>query len=170
MELTNEIRITFVDDQFKSWRNYFERCVECSVYASEVHMKSDYDDGYNRISKIDSQYIVMAPWKNVTFRATIYCMTPQYSTINKYDLLLILKDFVEERSGETDASGSDLTATFSIVGENPKIGRSLGETAGRITERINARNDELADMRQDGALNKVSSILSKGASSLVKLI
>ena len=52
-------------------------------------------------------------------------MTPQLSTINKYDLLLVLKDFSEERSGEIDSSGSDLNLSFSIVGENPpEIGTS----------------------------------------------
>ena len=46
-------------------------------------------------------------------------MTPQLSTISKYDLLLVLKDFTEERSGEIDGAANDLTVTFSIVGENP---------------------------------------------------
>ena len=172
MELTNEIRITFVDDQFKSWRNYFERCVECSVYASEVHEKADYEGGgsYTRISKLDTKYVVIAPWKNVTFRATIYCMTPQYSTINKYDLLLILKDFVEERSGETDATGSDLTVTFSIVGENPSLSRTQGETAKRIKTNLTQKNDSDIRSANSGLINAVGSALGKGANSIMKLL
>ena len=31
-----------------------------------------------------------------------------------------MKDFMEERSGDIDASGQDLTVNFSIVGENPR--------------------------------------------------
>ena len=46
-------------------------------------------------------------------------MTPQKGTINRYELLLTLKDLVEERFGEVEASGGDLTVSFSIVGENP---------------------------------------------------
>ena len=46
-------------------------------------------------------------------------MTPQYSTIRKFDLLCVLKDFVEEYSGDIDTGGVDLNVTFSIVGENP---------------------------------------------------
>jgi hypothetical protein len=31
----------------------------------------------------------------------------------------VLKDFSEEYNGEVDSSGTDLSVTFSIVGENP---------------------------------------------------
>ena len=44
-------------------------------------------------------------------------MTPQYSTINKYDLLATLKEISIERSGEIDPGSQDLELTFSIVGE-----------------------------------------------------
>ena len=46
-------------------------------------------------------------------------MTPQYSTIKKFDLLCIMKDFSEEYSGEIEGGGTDLSISFSIVGENP---------------------------------------------------
>jgi hypothetical protein len=46
-------------------------------------------------------------------------MTPQYSTIRRFDLLCVLKDFTEEYSGDVDSGGVDLNVTFSIVGENP---------------------------------------------------
>ena len=58
-------------------------------------------------------------YKNLAFRCIVYVMTPQKSTIRKFDLLLVLKDFSEEYSGDIDSGGTDLTVTFSIVGENP---------------------------------------------------
>jgi len=123
MEFTNELRLTFVDDQFKSWRTYFERCVDASVYNSTAHKKEDYNGTYDlqgKLTAIDKTYTCIAPYKNIAFRCTIYSMTPQYSTVSKYDLLLVMKDFAEERSGDIDASGQDLTVNFSIVGENPR--------------------------------------------------
>ena len=36
---------------------------------------------------------------------------------------MVLKDFVEERSGDIDGDPGDLTVSFSIVGENPKDDR-----------------------------------------------
>ena len=44
-------------------------------------------------------------------------MTPQYSTINKYDLLATLKEVSIERNGEVESGAQDLELTFSIVGE-----------------------------------------------------
>ena len=44
-------------------------------------------------------------------------MTPQYSTINKYDLLATLKEVSIERVGEIDPGSQDLELSFSIVGE-----------------------------------------------------
>lgn len=46
-------------------------------------------------------------------------MTPQYGTIDKYDLLCVLKEMSEERKGEVESGGSDLELQFSVVGENP---------------------------------------------------
>jgi len=47
--------------------------------------------------------------------------------LKKYRLLCVLKDFSEDYVGEIDAGGTDLTVTFSIVGENPKsdLGASI---------------------------------------------
>ena len=36
-ELSNELRMTIVDDQYKSWRTYFQKCADVSVYSSEAH-------------------------------------------------------------------------------------------------------------------------------------
>ena len=129
LEFSNEFRITLVDDAWKSWRNYFERCVEASMYLSEAHTYDyygldewgDYVGGEeDHITIIDKTHNnCTAFYKNVTFRCRLYSMTPQYETINKYDLLLVLRDFTEERSGDTDGSASDLQLSFSIVGECP---------------------------------------------------
>lgn len=136
IEFSNEFRLTFADDQFKSFRTYFERCMEVSVFNSEPHDFTDYgQDGFNnyvgyikpydKITSVDKKYTCIAPYKNVTFKCTVYCMTPQKSTINKYELLLTLKDFIEERMGDIDSGGNDLTVAFSIVGENPGHGNSI---------------------------------------------
>lgn len=134
-ELTNEIRFTIVDDQYKSWRNYFQKCMDVAVYNSEPHKKSYYEEelpflseyftlgGAEELSSIitpvDKSIITVAFYKNITFRIRIYIMTPQYSTIRRFDLLCVLKDFSEEYSGDIDSGGVDLNVTFSIVGENP---------------------------------------------------
>ena len=124
MEFTNEFKLTFVDDQFKSLRTYFERCLDSMIYYSEPKKKDEvtninpYED--NTLTAVDKRYQLVAPYKNVTFRCRIYSMTPQLSTISKYDLLLVLRDFVEERSGDIEGDGGDLSVNFSIVGENPK--------------------------------------------------
>ena len=136
IEFSNEFRMTIADDQFKSFRTYFEKCMEVSVFNSEPHDFLDYgQDGFNnfvgyqrpysKLTSVDKKFTCIAPYKNVTFRCTIYCMTPQKSTINKYELLLTLKDFIEERSGEIESGGNDLTVAFSIVGENPSHGEAV---------------------------------------------
>ena len=142
-ELTNEIRFTIIDDQYKSWRNYFQKCMDVAVYNSEPHKKGYYDSGgitsvnipgpfgisiptelpnvnpENAVTVVDKSIITVAFYKNITFRIRIYIMTPQYSTIRRFDLLCVLKDFAEEYSGDVDSGGVDLNVTFSIVGENP---------------------------------------------------
>ena len=160
-ELMNELRLTIVDDQYKSWRHYFQKCMDVSVYNSQAH-EADYYGissinhkttnvntnlyfenrsmgisttvttnntslGYNvdNDSKlyiptaVDKSNICVAFYKNITFRIRIYVMTPQFSTIRKFDLLCVLKDFTEEYEGDIDAPGPDLNLVFSVVGENP---------------------------------------------------
>ena len=123
VEYTNELRLSIVDDQYKSWRRYFQKCADVSTYFSEAHNYSFYKEGYTNFettpTAIDKSMICIAYYKNVTFRIRVYCMTPQYSTIKKFDLLCVMKDFSEEYSGEIEGGGSDLSISFSIVGENP---------------------------------------------------
>jgi hypothetical protein len=56
-------------------------------------------------------------YKNITFKISVYVMNPQYSTLRKFSLLCVLKDFSEDYTGEVDSGGSDLSVSFSIVGE-----------------------------------------------------
>lgn len=121
IEFLNEFRITIVDDAYKSWRWYFERCSKAAVYNSEYHDGKYYQSPSPKITAIDQSTICIAPYKNVTFQAVLYIMTPQYENIKKYNMLLTVKEFTEEMQGDTEGSGSqDLSVTFSIVGEGPR--------------------------------------------------
>ena len=208
MEFTNELRLTFVDDQYKSWRTYFERCMDCSVYNSQIHNAADYGEGdrfdnlydlseYERkedddtaiggiksmtkgllkkaaksalmnggsgkgLTAIDKKYQCVAPYKNITFRCTIYSLTPQLSTISKYDLLVVIKDFVEERSGEIDGDPGDLTVAFSIVGENPSADRKKPQIGD--VEAMKKRQNK------DKARNNTASIISSAANKVIGLL
>jgi hypothetical protein len=160
VEYTNEFRISIADDQFKSWRNYFERCAEVAVYSSKPHKAEDYKGNYTGITVVDRNFQIASPYKNISFLCSVYSMTPQYSTINKYNLLLVMKDFAEERTGETDAGGGDLSVTFSIVGENPP-------------EKLDVRQSEL-DLYSDpgviGSGARAGSIISNAISTGMGLI
>ena len=165
LEFSNEFRITISDDQYKSFRNYFEKCMEVSVFNSEPHGPEDYgQDGnnnyigyskpYKKLTSVDKNFSCIAPYKNVTFKCSIYCMTPQKGTINRYELLLTLKDLVEERFGEIEASGGDLTVSFSIVGENPSHISSTGSGSG-------STQLKMAKSVYEGINNKVSAKADK---------
>ena len=204
MEYTNELKLTIVDDQFKSWRTYFERCMDASIYNSLPHKAADYDQNVltweevdlskyeesnlgpnpssltktlakvsklastsfgtggsdNAFTTIDKKYQCVAPYKNITFRCTIYSMTPQLSTISKYDLLVLLKDFTEERSGEIDGGASDLNVSFSIVGENPSNERK--EVKGNAT--VEPKKNK--DTKRSGT----ASIVANGVKSVIGVL
>ena len=217
MEFTNEFRLTIADDQYKSWRTYFERCMDTMIYNSEVHdhawYAEDYDDNWGamdlsdrevaeawdakgalikstktmlldkndygtlrvggskgtssrgKLTAIDKKYQLVAPYKNVTFRCTIYSMTPQFSTVSKYDLLLVLKDFVEERSGDIDGDPGDLSVNFSIVGECPRdelqkmfLKGSPQDFMQKKTEDVKRKGSDAASIVSSG-VNKVIGVL-----------
>lgn len=116
-EYTNELRITIVDDQWKSWKHYFQKCSDVAVYNSEPH-EIDYYDEVNPVpTAVDKTTVCTSFYKNIAFEIQIYVMTPQMSTIRKFHLLTVLKDFSEDYSGEVDSGGSDLSVSFSVVGE-----------------------------------------------------
>ena len=171
MEFTNELKLTFADDQYKSLRTYFERCVDASIYSSEVHDKTYYEtktDGGESLTKIDKTYTHVAFYKNVTFRCTIYSMTPQKSTVSKYDLLVVIKDFTEERSGEIEGGGTDLTVSFSIVGENPSDVRTLEKTNRDLA----TESKKLGERGEDGlgSASKVASVAKKMVSGVLRAL
>ena len=118
MEFTNELRLTFVDDSWKSWKRYFEKCAEVAIYNSETHEDVFYQEYYPTPTAVDKKHICVALYKNITFLIGIYILNPQYNLLKKYGLLCVLKDFAEEYVGEVDSSGTDLNVSFSIVGED----------------------------------------------------
>ena len=160
MEFTNEFRLNIADDQYKSWRTYFERCAQVAIYNSEGHDENYYKNGGSgdslEITAIDTSNVCIAMYKNICFRCRIYVMTSQYSTIRKFDLLLVLKDFSEEYTGDIDGGAGDLTVSFSIVGENP----------ANVPMKSNIINPpEKKDSGKD-----YSSIIEGGVNSIIGLI
>jgi hypothetical protein len=138
MEFTNELRLTFVDDQYKSFRWYFNRCAEAAVYKVIKVARSDKIDT-NKIQEeinaefgdsspvlkdnsvyttiIDKTRYETAMYKNITFKCTIYVMKGDYATVEKFILLLVMRDHQIEYSGDSDANGNELSVNFTIVGE-----------------------------------------------------
>lgn len=129
LEFTNELRLVICDDQYKSWKRYFDYVMYASSYYTTPH-----DDKYYKeakftekifnfsdldLSKYSKGVIRPAPYKNLAFHCKILCMNPQYQTLNVSDLLVVLKEFTEEWQGEVDASPTELAVMFSVVGENP---------------------------------------------------
>ena len=167
MEFTNEFRITIADDQYKSWRTYFEECAKAAIYNSEGHDESFYTKG-KELTAIDTSNVVIAMYKNITFRCRIYIMTPQYSTIHDYDLLLVMKDFSEEHSGSIDGGASDLTVSFSIVGEKPNIKDDSMMYKYSLIQAVEGGKEE------NSLLNKVKnaagSIVEHGVNTVIGLI
>ena len=141
LEFTNELRLTFADDSLKSLRRYFDLCTKVSVYMSNIHYKGE--NGYEPIDiklldrdrKISNPTVYLEGkihpglYKNLSFIITIYILTPQFGTIKKCNLLCVIKDYTIESQGETDSSPTELSVTFSIVGENPSLYESYGKDA-----------------------------------------
>lgn len=162
MEFTNEFRLTIADDQYKSWRRYFEECAKAAIYNSEGHDESYYKEGGTEgvlgLTAIDTNNVCIAMYKNICFRCRIYVMTPQYSTIQKFDLLLVMKDFSEEYTGDIGDGAGDLTVSFSIVGENPNEGK-IPEV--KVIQHKAPDNSSKTDY---------GSIVESGVNSVMKLI
>ena len=165
MEFLNEFRLTIADDQYKSWRTYFEQCAKAAVYNSEGHSADFYEKG-EELTAIDTNNVVVAMYKNITFRCRVYVMTPQYSTIHKYDLLLVMKDFSEEHTGSVDGGSSDLTISFSIVGENPSGGLEIDNRLYGM----GTANDSKGNSLLDKIGNAAGSIVEHGVDTVIGLI
>ena len=160
MEYINELRLIIADDQYKSWRTYFETCADAAIYNSEPHQNFYYTEGSNSLTAIDKSTICVAMYKNIAFRCVIYIMTPQLSTVKKYDLLLTLKDFSEESVGDIDpGSAGDITVTFSIVGENPKEEIEFEPLNVTKIEKVDVNGGNLTSIVSSG-VNSAISVLS----------
>ena len=114
LEFTNELRITIADDAIKTFKRYFQMCMECSMYRSNPYLWN----GDNSDPSIDKNYMEVAMYKNVTWACTIYVMTSGFMCVKKFPLLVTLKDFQEEYSGDIESGPTELALMFSIVGEN----------------------------------------------------
>lgn len=110
MEYTNELRLTIADDQCKSFRTYFNKCNDVALYYSEYDKSSG-------LTFVDKKKFQVAMYKNITFLCNIYILKGDLATVTKYPLLLVLRDYQEEYSGDTDSSATELALHFSIVGE-----------------------------------------------------
>ena len=124
LEFTNELRLTFADDSLKTLKRYFDLCTKVSAYMSNIH--TSYEPWYggkitNPLYKTVYLEGKVHPglYKNLSFLITIFILTPQYGTVKKCNLLCVIKDYTIDNQGETDASPTELSVTFSIVGENP---------------------------------------------------
>jgi hypothetical protein len=172
MEMINELRLTFADDSLKSVRRYFELASKVSAYMSNIHTTAGWGD-VNSLKKGEEDMIdkakddptvviegriAPAHYKNVSFLIDIYSMTPQLATIYRTQLLCVLKDFVFEGQGETDASPTELAINFSVVGEWPKnfdLSEKLSDKEISI-----AGSNSRSDNSGNSILNNIGGVLS----------
>jgi len=76
LEFTNELRLTFVDDSWKSWRRYFEKCAKVAAYNSTPHDEEFYTNLNPDPTEIDETLMMVALYKNITFDITVYVLNP----------------------------------------------------------------------------------------------
>jgi hypothetical protein len=158
LEFTNELRLVICDDQYKSWKRYFNMVMDASTYLCEVHDEAYYKkvilkdiagkrETFRSADVVDYYKGVVrpAPYKNLTFRCKILSMNPQFQTVNMSDLLVVLKDFTEEWQGEVDSSPTELALMFSVVGENP-----AAEVILRGNSREKQKNSKVVEAEQNG--------------------
>ena len=123
MENMNELFLTIADDSYKSWKLYFEKCAEVSIYNSVPHTAEYYESKNMPMypTAVDKSSVCVSYYKNIAFNVKIYVMTPQYGTIRKFNFLTVLKEFGEEYTGDIDGSAPDVSLSMSIVGEIDEI-------------------------------------------------
>lgn len=161
IEFTNDLRLTIVDDTYKSWKWYFERALKTMVYNCTPNNKSYYEKTIQDLPKLDELHQYVAPYKNCCFRCIIYSMNPQMYVVEKFDLLVVLKDTLIDWQGESDASSPDLSLSFSIVGENPKGDIPMVEPISLGTPFENPRKplDRFVSIVLDEAASAINSTL-----------
>lgn len=158
LEFTNELRMVICDDQYKSWKRYFNYVVSSSSFAMSTGTgassmgPSYYGRKYIRtgnsvggafseedLLRYSRDTLRIAPYKNLVFRCRIFVMNQQYQTTHMSDLLVVLKEFMEDWQGDIDSSPTELSLMFSVVGENPigagKASKPVGEVAKKRPKR-----------------------------------
>ena len=189
MEHSNELRITICDDSFKSFKTYFDHVAEISTFESVINKEGDataarldanfakrrkYDsfvfskDISENVSvgstyeTVDKDKFAVGMYKNLCFNICIYILTPQYSTIKKYNLLCVMKDYSIEYMGEIDSGPADVTVSFSIVGEtSPMLERDLDKEMKMLLSQLDIQlQSELSKMADTAIENMHNSILN----------
>ena len=170
LEFINELRLTIVDDQFKTFRKYFEQVAEVSTYYSVVHEKKYYEEENEPNEKtefVSHDIHLVAPYKNITFECKIYCLTPQLNMIDCYDLLVVMKDFTTERSGDIQGEAGDLVVNFSVVGEDPEPNELLTDSK---VKKYTIGIKPSARVNDGGPKNKLGGLISSIATGGLKLL
>ena len=98
-------------------------------------------------------------YKNLSFLVTVYIFTPQYGLIKRCNLLCVIKDYMIENQGEIDASPTELSVTFSIVGENPPDGSELARAAYGASNYEPPKKTGNTDRTGTGILDNLDSIV-----------
>ena len=58
------------------------------------------------VTVVDNKQIAVATYKNLAFQCDIYIMKGDKSTVKKFSLLIVLRDFQEEYTVEIDGSSN----------------------------------------------------------------
>ena len=172
MEHSNELRITIADDSFKSFKTYFDKVAEVSTYESIINTeldksaakrdinfvkkrnfgslsfnkKDESGSSFSTYGTIKKEKFAAGMYKNLCFNICIYILTPQYSTIKKYNLLCVMKDYTVEYVGEIDSGPADVTISFSIVGETSEWQeRERVDLTNTLDNYLNKQTQEVED-------------------------
>ena len=130
-----------------------------------IGVKTIYDDSIDTVQGILNPTVYLEGkihpglYKNLSFLVSLYVLTPQYGTIRKCNLLCVLKDFVIDHQGEIDSSPTELSVTFSIVGENPYVEEDY--SIGKLNEGYEPpKKTGLTDRTGTGLLDNLGGVVS----------
>ena len=139
IEVLNNPEIELLKDKMTS-EEYSNLVKNTGYHKQKIFVRKEdtiYETPIDQVKEITNPTVYLEGkihpglYKNLSFLVSIYVLTPQYATVKKCNLLCVLKDFNLEHQGEIDSSPTELSVTFSIVGENPidLEGSSLGNIA-----------------------------------------
>ena len=169
LEFTNELRLTFADDSLKSLRRYFDLCTKVSTYMSNIHTSAErgYNAPVDNLSGALTNPTVYLDgkvhpglYKNLTFLVDIFILSPQYAVIKKCTLLCVIKDYTIENQGEVDSSPTELSVTFSIVGENPKVTKEERKKSTTENSYTPPKKTSKKDRTGEGLLDNLGSLVN----------